>query len=111
MVWTDRKDDLLLREILLSEPFKFKPRTKERGNAWKIFKDNIYLLDSEQFKVDQKPVRERSEILKTSFEAKTREELKASGIAPENDEVMDTLEDTIEKSKEYQKLHTEEDNP
>ena len=33
MVWTDHKDDLLLKEILLFEPFKFKPHTKGCGNA------------------------------------------------------------------------------
>ena len=83
IVWTDHKDDLLLREILLFEPFKFKPHTKERGNAWKMVGDNLNQLDSEQFKVDQRGVREKFGILKRHLEAKTREELKASGIAPE----------------------------
>ena len=33
MVWIDHKDALLLREILLFEPFQFKPRTKEPSHA------------------------------------------------------------------------------
>lgn len=107
MAWTDYKDDLLLREMLLFEPFKFKPRTKERGNAWKMVAENLNQLDSEKFKVDQRAVRERFGILKTHFETKTREELKASGIAPENDEIMNALEDILEKIKEYEKLHAE----
>ena len=58
-------------------------------------------FDSQQFKVDQRAVRERFGILKTRFEAKTREELKASGIAPGKDKITDALEDIIEKIKEY----------
>ena len=66
MVWTDHKDDLLLGEIRLFNPFKFKLRTKECGNAWKMVADNLNQLDSEQFKVDQRAVRERFETLKAS---------------------------------------------
>ena len=75
MVWTDHKDDLLLRKILLFEPLKFKRHTKERGNAWKIVKDNLNQLDTRHFKVNQRAVREISGFLKTRFETKTREEL------------------------------------
>ena len=35
MVWDEKKDDMLSREVLLFEPYQFKPRTRERGNAWK----------------------------------------------------------------------------
>ena len=94
MAWTD-KDDLLLRESLLLESFKFKSGTKERGNAWKMVADNTNQLDSEQFKVNQRAVRERFRILKTYFEAKTREGLKTNDIAPEKDEIVDALEDII----------------
>ena len=107
MVWTDHKDDLLSTEILLFETFKFKPRTKERDNGWKMVADNLNHLDSEQSKVHQRAVRERFVILKTRFEVKTREELKVSGIVPENDEIMDALKDTTENIKEYEKLHAE----
>ena len=41
MVWTDHKDDLLLKEVLLFEPFISKPCKKECGNVWKIVKDNL----------------------------------------------------------------------
>ena len=60
------KDDLLLREILLFKPFKFKPRTKERGNNCKMVADNLNQHDSEQFKIDQRALRERFGILKNS---------------------------------------------
>ena len=107
MVWTNHKDNLVLREVLLLELFKFKPRTKERGNAWKMVADNLKQLHFEQLKVNQRAVRERFGILKTCFEVKTGEELKTSGIAPEKDEIMDGLQDVIEKIKAYEKLHAE----
>ena len=66
MVWIDPKDDLLLREILLFEPFKLKTYKKECGNAWKIVADNLNQHDSEQFNSDQRALRERFGILKNS---------------------------------------------
>ena len=100
MVWTNHEDDLLLMEILLFKPFKFKRRMKERSNAWKIVANNLNQFDSEQFKVNQRAVREIFGILKTRFEAKTREELKASSIAPEKDQTVDALDDITKKIKE-----------
>ena len=34
MEWTDAHDILLAREVLVGEPFRFKPRTVERGKVW-----------------------------------------------------------------------------
>ena len=52
MMWTNHKDNLVLIEVLLLELFKFKPRTKERGNAWKMVAGNLKQLDFEQLKVN-----------------------------------------------------------
>lgn len=63
--------------------------------------------DSKQIKTNQRAFHEIFEILKTCFEVKTAEELKVSGIAAENDELVDTLEDVIKKIKEIENLHAE----
>ena len=34
MEWKEEHDVLLCREILVSQPFKFKERTVERGKIW-----------------------------------------------------------------------------
>ena len=34
MTWTSEKDEALCKEILLLEPFRFRPRTKESGTTW-----------------------------------------------------------------------------
>ena len=53
MVWDYHKDDMLVKDILLFEPFKFKQHTKERGNAWKMVADNLNEMDPEKFKVER----------------------------------------------------------
>ena len=109
MVWDDHKDDMLVREILLFEPFKFKQRTKERGNAWKMVADNLNEMDPEKFKVDQRGVRERFAVLKAHLEAKSREELRASGISPDHTALEQAIEDIIEQIREYEEKQAEED--
>ena len=77
IVWNDQKDELLCREILVLEPYKFKARTRE----WKAIADNLNFLDG--FKVDVRAVRERYGVNKAHFKAKEKEEKMASGINPE----------------------------
>ena len=81
IVWNDQKDELLCREILLLEPYKFKAGTREKGNLWKAIADNLNSLD--RFQVDARAVREYYGVIKAHFEAKEKEEKMASGINPE----------------------------
>ena len=67
MVWTDVKDELFCQEILLCEPYKFKARTKERGNVWKIIANNLNIMADENFAVDQRAVRERFTLIAENF--------------------------------------------
>ena len=55
-------DELLCREILLFEQYKFKARTREKGNSWKAIANNLNSLD--EFKVDARVVRERYSVIK-----------------------------------------------
>ena len=103
MVWTDVKDKLLCREILLCEPYKFKARTKERGNVWKIIANNLNIMADENFAVDQRAVRERFTLIAEKFEKKIKEQEKASGIAPpELSKLEQALEEIISRMKEAQ---------
>ena len=34
MEWTQECDLLLLQEIVVSQPYKFKPSTRDRGQVW-----------------------------------------------------------------------------
>ena len=103
MVWTHVKDELLCREILLCEPYKFKARTKERGNVWKIIANNLIIMTNENFAVDQRAVRERFTLIAEKFEKKIKEQEKASGIAlPELSKLEQALEEIISRMKEAQ---------
>ena len=68
-------DELLCREILLFEPYKFKARTREKGNSWKAIANNLISLD--EFKVHARAVRERCCVIKAHFEAQEKEEKNA----------------------------------
>ena len=52
------------------------------------------------FKVSQRSVRDRFNVLKNNFAKRQREEERASGISPEISEVDECLDDIIEKFKE-----------
>ena len=90
MVWDEEKDDMLCREVLLCEPYQFKPRTRERGTAWKAISKNLMASETVNFLVHARAIRER--LL-----------LAASGISPENKSLDDSVEEIIEKMQEAEK--------
>ena len=67
-----QKNECRCKDILLFEPFKNKPRTKERRTTWKLIADNLNQMISENFRVNQRAIRERFGILSARVEAKTR---------------------------------------
>ena len=107
MVWNDQKDELLCRDILLLEPYKFKARTREKGDLWKAISDNLNSLDG--FKVDARAVRERYGVIRAHFERKEKEEKMASGINPEVTPLDTTLEELTERERECAKNFEVED--
>lgn len=111
MTWTSEKDEALCKQILLMEPFRFRPRTKESGNAWSQVAEDLKQITSLNMNVDQRAVRDRYKILKSHFLQKMREEEKGSGIAPpELTPVEAALEEIIEKEKEFEKQYGSEDS-
>ena len=68
-----KKNDMLCREVLLFEPYQFKPRTRERRNAWKAIPENLMVSKTVNFKVDARTVRERFlNVAITRHEVKTK---------------------------------------
>ena len=51
MIWNIEKDVILLREIIVTEPYKYKEKTKERGQIWQNISDNLNTMDIEIFTV------------------------------------------------------------
>ena len=87
----------LCREAGFINPFQYRERTKERGQAWDTIAVN---LQKHGFNVTKRSVRDRYKLLKEQVLKRNREEAKASGIAPEltgaEAEVIEVIEDLLE---------------
>ena len=98
MTWTEEHDILLCREILVEEPYNFKHGSRERGRCWDRIAEALNSVEQPKFIVDQRAVRDRFVKLEKAFKKKTREELRASGIAPqESSELDQALEEIIDR--------------
>ena len=63
MKWTCDQDALLLKEIIMMEPYQFKKWTRERGNAWAEIAKTLNKLNK-GFVVDQRGASERYDKIK-----------------------------------------------
>ncbi|CAH3190652.1 unnamed protein product [Porites evermanni] len=95
MEWTEQKDVMLAREILLCEPFKYKAGSKERGSVWSQIATNLNTHPG--FTVSQRAVRDRFGILEKKAKKRKREIENGTGISPEDSELDLALEEIIEK--------------
>ena len=99
MEWSDKHDVVLYREVLVMEPYQYPYRCKERGDLWNQIAINLNGLDQPKFKVNRRSVRDRLTLLITKYKAKIRQEENASGIACEETELDQALEEIIDKEK------------
>ena len=110
MSWTEEQDDALCKQILVIEPFRYRPRTNQSGSAWSKVAGELNKMTSLQMKVDQRAVRDRFKTIKKKFQDKMKTEENGSGIAPpELTPVENALEDIIERELEMEIVHGEED--
>ena len=72
MQWTDEHHTILLREILATEPFKYKPQTQQHSNLWNSTVDHLNDVKNPAFSVTKRAVKDKSI-------AKKKEQDKASG--------------------------------
>lgn len=90
----EEHDVLLCREILVSQPFKFKERTVEGGKIWDEIANRLNNYQTLKFRVNKRSVRERFKLMKEKFKRKIQDEEKASGIDVEPaSELEQALED------------------
>ena len=74
-IWKKHHDPLLLKEVVLEEPFKHNNGSKEKGASWSKIAD---ALTQHGMKVTQRSVRERFDKLYSDFKEREREEKQAS---------------------------------
>ena len=89
----------MCQEVLDIEPYQFKLRSPERGKAWETISSHLNATSSPKFRVTPRSVRDRYNLLTKKFQARLNEEEKASGIAGNNSELDDLLEEIFEKEK------------
>ena len=83
------------------EPYKYKVGSPKRGNAWTQIADILNSISEPKFRVNQRAVRDRFNLLEKTFKKKMADEEKASGINPQelsNNELA--IQEIIEKSAE-----------
>ena len=101
--WSKEHDVLLAREMLAVEPYKFKNRSRESGQAWDLIATHLNAIHAPRFRVSQKSVRDRAKILLRNFKLKIREEERALGIeVPELSKLDAALAEIAEKEKAAQ---------
>ena len=111
MTWTSKHDVIFLREVLVSEMFKLKPGSRERGKCLDQISDSLNSVTQEiWFKVDQRSLRDRLKKLLDEFKRKKNFEEKSSGIAPEVTELDVLLEEVTQLKKENEAMDFSSDN-
>ena len=89
-IWKRKHEALLLREVLVEEPHKYRPGSKERGIAWDKIAEHLNSQES-GMKVTKRSVREKFDKLYQDFKKREREESRASGVDVEYDEIYQAL--------------------
>ena len=105
MVWTEVHDELLCREILCVDVFAgTKKGTTKRSAKWAEVVENLCNVEVVHFKVDNRAVRDRYNLLSCYLRCKLKKEVKESGITVEMSEVERALEALIEKEDASEEL-------
>lgn len=102
MQWTDQHDVLMIREIILFEPWIYCFGSVERGESWKRIAESLNQVQEVEFAVDGRAIRDHYKRLEKKFKQKTQNELDASGIAPDEETELDVgIRDIIEQFYDF----------
>ncbi|XP_048586464.1 uncharacterized protein LOC125568363 [Nematostella vectensis] len=100
MEWTDDHDNLLLREMAVSELFSYKKGSPDRGKVWVNIQETLNSIENPKFLLkDKRAVRDRWTLLQTKFKKRIRAEEMASGIDCELSEKDRLIEELCEKEE------------
>ena len=100
---TEEQDIILLREVLVQDPYSYKTGSSERGQVLQTTADALNNMQQPQFKVTSRSIRDHlnSKHLLSKFKSKINKELKASGIEVETTELNALLEEVLSAKTEY----------
>ena len=103
MFWLGLHNELLFQEVILVQPYMYRPSTRERGNAWSRIADSLSSINNAKFYVNQRPVRERFNLNLTWYKTKISAEVRAASIeVKQQTSAENLLEELDEKIKEVE---------
>ena len=98
-IWKRKHEAMLLREVLVEEPHKYRPGSKERGISWTKIAEH---LQESGMKVTQRSAREKFDKLYQDFKKREKEESRASGVDVEYDEIYQALTNIHDQIVDWQ---------
>lgn len=102
MQWTEEHDTMLVREIMLFEPWLQRFGSVERGEVWKRISESLNQISIVRFSVDDRAVRDRFKRLEKRIKQKTANENNATGIAPPEDtEIENGIREITEQFHDF----------
>lgn len=104
MEWTERHDLILAREILVSEPFRFKKGSVDKGKVWSAIGEALNSSLDLQFKVTQRSVRERFALIQEKYKKKNSKDERSSGTSMELTGLDKLIEEITEKEKAVEEM-------
>lgn len=109
MKWSKEHDKELLKEILFERPFEQPKGSRMIGLVWQRIVDNLNNKEFPKFVLKNiRAVRERYGVLEEKYKRKLREEVNATGISPEPDEVGQMMEEIIALFESYEEQRQKE---
>ena len=101
MEWSEEHDIQLCREIMVTNPFSAKRKTLDRKRLWETIARNLVKINTPKLKtsLSERSVRERYMRIVQRYKTKTNDEMKASGISPEQSELDVLLEELTEREE------------
>jgi hypothetical protein len=100
-IWKKEHEQYFVRELLVTEPYMFKPKSTERGQAWRLLMENLNKLEKPKFRVTVRSVRDRFTKMVEKYKKLENEEARATGITgAEFDEVYQGMVDIFDRMDE-----------
>eukprot|EP00794_Sanderia_malayensis_P002275 gene2275-2615_t len=103
MKWSRKHDCIFIRELLLFEPWKHRKGTPEGVEVWERIAESLEQVEEFKFKTDKRSVRDRFNKLIKDHKKEDRDEQRASGMSPGQDEVDSALDNIVPMVEEAEK--------
>ncbi len=91
MGWTERHGIILSREILVSERFRYKKGSVDKGKAWSNIADALNSPLDLKFKVSQRSMRESFVLTREKYKKKNSKDERSSGTSEELTELDELI--------------------